>query len=74
MTTDPLRLAILSSGPPTATEPTTFRLEMEPCTEAPVIFTEDPLMASIESGTDDSVTISMLLDPADATQSRPGTP
>jgi hypothetical protein len=72
---DPLRLANFTSGPPPATEPTTFRLDTEPWTDAPMTLTEpDPLLASSVNGTEDSVAMSMLPDPAEAFQSRWGTP
>src|SRR5215204_4127308 len=72
---DPLRLLTFISGPPPATEPTTFRFDTEPCTVAPMSLTDpDPLLASIVNGTVDSVETSTLPDPAEATQSRRGTP
>jgi hypothetical protein len=59
---DPLRLANFTSGPPPATEPTTFRLDTEPWTDAPMTLTEpDPLLASSVNGTEDSVAMSMPL-------------
>jgi hypothetical protein len=56
-------------------EPTTFRLDTEPCTDAPMTLTEpDPLLASSVNGTEDSVAMSTLPYPAEAIQSRRGTP
>ena len=72
---DPLRLAAFTRGPPPAIEPTTFRFDTEPCTDAPMTLTDpDPLLASSVNGTEDWVAMSTLPDPAEATQSRRGTP
>jgi len=75
MTIDPLRLATLTSGPPPAIEPATFRLDTEPCTDAPMTLTDpDPLLASSVNGTEDPAAMSTLPDPVEVTQSRRGTP
>ena len=72
---EPLRLNTFTSGPPPAMEPATFRLDTEPSTDAPMTLTDpDPLLASSVNGTGDSVAMSILPDPAEAFQSRRGTP
>lgn len=74
-TIEPLRLTTFTSGPPPAMEPATFRLDTEPCTAARMTLTDpDPLLASSVNGTADSVTMSILPDPAVAFQSRRGDP
>lgn len=74
-TMEPLRLNTLTSGPPPAMEPVTFRLDTEPWTDALMTLTDpDPLLTSSVTGTEDSVAMSILPDPADAFQSRRGTP
>ena len=71
---EPLRLDTFTCGPPPAMEPATFPLETEPWTDAPMTLTDpDPLLASSTNGTEDSVAMPILPDPAEAFQSRRGT-
>lgn len=72
---DPLRLTRFTGGPPPATEPATFRLDMEPSTGAPMTLTDpDPLLASSVNGTEGSVAMSTPPEPVDTKQSRRATP